>query len=347
MDRDRLHYGWVVIFTGLLITIGAHGFGRMSYTLILPAMRDGLHFNYEQLGLLATGNFIGYLLMALIGGFLAARFGTRVVISLALVFMGITIILTGFADTFGFAFATRLLTGMGNGAAYVPAMALGSIWFALHRRGFATGIVSAGIGAGTMIAGLIVPPILLAYGAQDGWRYAWFYLGVPVLVIAAVAWILLRNRPDELGLHQVGDATGIAPSQDKPKAVAAPLNWGTVYKMGARLVSWCGLFHVRFFVHHLYDVFCRLFGQGHGNRRGRGRRLVGYGWGLEHLLRSAMGRHIRQAGSRKGRGAGIPGARLILFDLRAISGENGLLHFRCTVWNHGLEHSHDHGRHRG
>src|SRR5512139_877473 len=113
MDRDRFHYGWVVIFTGLLITIGAHGFGRMSYTLILPAMRDGLHFNYEQLGLLATGNFIGYLLMALIGGFLAARFGTRVVISLALVFMGITIILTGIADTFGFAFAMRLLTGMG------------------------------------------------------------------------------------------------------------------------------------------------------------------------------------------------------------------------------------------
>ena len=81
----RIHYGWVVIFMGLLTTIAAHGFGRMSYTIILPAMKDGLQFNYTQLGLLGTGNFIGYLTMAIIGGFLAARFGTRIVITLALV----------------------------------------------------------------------------------------------------------------------------------------------------------------------------------------------------------------------------------------------------------------------
>jgi sugar phosphate permease len=231
MNAKRIHYAWVVIFTGFFVTIGAHGFGRMSYTLILPAMRDGLQFNYEQLGLLGTGNFIGYLLMALIGGLLAARFGTRVVISLALLFMGITIILTGLAETFAFAFAMRLLTGLGNGAAYVPAMALGSIWFAVHRRGFATGIVSAGIGAGTMIAGLVVPPILNTYGAQDGWRYAWFYLGVPVLVIAVLVAVLLRNRPEDLGLRQVGEE-GATASPERPKAVAAPLNWGSIYRMG-------------------------------------------------------------------------------------------------------------------
>ena len=79
MNKHKLHYGWVVIFMGLLTTIAAHGFGRMAYTIILPAMKDGLNFNYTQLGLLGTGNFIGYLTMAIIGGFLAARFGTRIV----------------------------------------------------------------------------------------------------------------------------------------------------------------------------------------------------------------------------------------------------------------------------
>ena len=66
---------------GLLTTIGAHGFGRMSYTLILPSMKEGLQFSYTELGLLGTGNFIGYLTLAVIGGFLAARFGTRIVIT--------------------------------------------------------------------------------------------------------------------------------------------------------------------------------------------------------------------------------------------------------------------------
>ena len=123
--EKKMHYGWVVILTGLLVTIGAHGFGRMSYTIILPAMKDGLHFNYTELGLLGTGNFVGYLVMAIVGGFLAARIGTRIVIALALMLMGVTLALTGLAETFSFAFSMRLLTGLGNGAAYVPAMALG------------------------------------------------------------------------------------------------------------------------------------------------------------------------------------------------------------------------------
>ncbi len=252
MVEKKFHYGWVVILTGLLVTIGAHGFGRMSYTLILPAMKDGLQFNYTELGLLGTGNFVGYLLMAIIGGFLAARFGTRVVIALALTLMGITMILTGLAETFQFAFAMRLLTGLGNGAAYVPAMALGSAWFAAARRGFATGIVSAGIGGGTMIAGLVVPVLLAAYGIE-GWRFAWYYLGGAVLVIAGVAALLIRSRPEDMGLTQVGAGEQVGTANSR-KATVAPLDWGRVYKMGS--VWYLGLVYFMYgFSYIIYMTF--------------------------------------------------------------------------------------------
>jgi MFS family permease len=244
--KTRIHYGWVVIFTGLLVTIGAHGFGRMSYTLILPAMKDGLHFNYTQLGLLGTGNFVGYLVMAIVGGFLAARIGTRIVIALALALMGITMVLTGLAETFSFAFSMRLLTGLGNGAAYVPAMALGSAWFAVERRGFATGIVSAGIGGGTMISGLIVPVILKAYGAE-GWQFAWYYLGGAVLVIAGIAALLIRSRPQFCArdhFRRVGWCSGM----------------GQGLHHGPGLVPGDRVLHVRPFLHHLYDLFRSLPG---------------------------------------------------------------------------------------
>ncbi len=228
MAKEKFHYGWIVILAGLLVTIGAHGFGRMSYTLILPAMKDGLNFSYSELGLLGTGNFIGYLVMALVGGLLAARFGSRVVIALALALMGVTMILTGLAETFSFAFATRLLTGLGNGAAFVPAMALGSAWFAVQRRGFATGIVSGGIGGGTMIAGLLVPVILGAYGTQ-GWRYAWFYLGAAVLVIAVIAALVIRNHPENMGLRQIGAQSGEAGAVNrKPVGFSS---WSSIYRM--------------------------------------------------------------------------------------------------------------------
>jgi sugar phosphate permease len=213
MKEGKLHYGWIVIFMGLLTTIAAHGFGRMSYTIILPAMKDGLSFNYTQLGLLGTGNFIGYLTMAIVGGFLAARFGTRIVITAGLVLMGITMILTGLAKSFEFAFVMRLLTGLGNGAAFVPAMALGSAWFTMKKRGFATGIVSAGIGAGTFISGLTVPPILSAFGA-NGWRFSWYILGGAVLLISGVVFQFVRSNPHEKGLDQVGSEKSDTPQSN-------------------------------------------------------------------------------------------------------------------------------------
>jgi MFS family permease len=230
MKKGGFHYGWVVIFMGLLTTIAAHGFGRMAYTIILPAMKDGLKFDYTQLGLLGTGNFIGYLSMAIIGGFLAARFGTRIVITLALVLMGVTMMLTGLAQTFKFAFAMRFLTGLGNGAAYVPAMALGSAWFAMRKRGFATGIVSAGIGLGTLISGLVVPPILKAFGA-DGWRYSWYILGGAVLIASGIVFLFVRSRPEEKDLLPVGvSEVDAEASTSRSGGKVSALEWSRIYR---------------------------------------------------------------------------------------------------------------------
>jgi sugar phosphate permease len=268
----RFHYGWVVIFTGMLVTIGAHGFGRMAYTLILPQMREGLGLNYAQLGLLSTGNFIGYLACAVIGGFLAARYGTRIVIPISLLLMGVTMLLTGAAQSFEFAFAMRLLTGMGNGGAYVPALALGSTWFAMRRSGFATGIVSGGSGAGILLSGLIVPAIMVSY-MTEAWRYSWYYLGSFVLVIAVLSAIFLRNRPEDIGLRAVGapppekpavDDTAAAestdPAKDSQVKRAAPLQWGLVYRVKEvwylglvySLYGFSYVIYMTFFVEFLY-----------------------------------------------------------------------------------------------
>ena len=194
-------------------------------------MKDGLQFNYTQLGLLGTGNFLGYLTMAIIGGFLASRFGTRLVITFAVILMGLTMILTGLAQSFGFAFIMRLLTGLGSGAAFVPAMALGSAWFAMKNRGFATGIVSAGIGIGTLISGLVVPPILSAFG-PNGWRFSWYILGGAVLVVSGIVYVFIRSRPEEKGLQQVGaDQTEPISSVHSNAKATSSLQWTTVTKM--------------------------------------------------------------------------------------------------------------------
>ena len=199
----KKHYAWVIAFTGTLVTVLAHGFGRMSYSVILPSMKDGLSLTYTQIGLIGTGNFIGYLSLAIIGGFLAARFGVRRVVTLSLLVIGISLCLTGLSESFSFAFSMRLFTGMGNGSSYVPIMALPAAWFATRKRGLATGIVSGGIGIGLFLSGLLLPPIIGWFG-NDGWRYAWFVLGAIVFVLAFVCYAFLRNSPKEKGLSMYG-----------------------------------------------------------------------------------------------------------------------------------------------
>ncbi|MCL6558348.1 MAG: MFS transporter, partial [Firmicutes bacterium] len=228
----RLHYGWLVMLMGMLAAMGAHGFGRMSYTVILPAMREGLNLSYTQAGLLGTGNFIGYLAAAFLGGFLAARFNSRYIISFALAVMGIAMLLTGLARSFEWAFAMRLVTGLGNGAAYVPAMALGSVWFTTRYRGFATGIVSSGTGVGTMLGALIVPRLLLSFGSS-GWRYAWFSLGGLLLVTGSACFTFLRPRPESIGLPPVGQPADAPCEHTEENSKNSSWSWGTVYRQKA------------------------------------------------------------------------------------------------------------------
>ncbi len=308
MKQSKLHYGWVVIFMGLLTTIAAHGFGRMSYTIILPAMKDGLQFNYTQLGLLGTGNFIGYLTMAIIGGFLAARFGTRIVITFALIVMGITMLLTGLANSFGFAFFMRLLTGLGNGASYVPAMALGSAWFAMKKRGFATGIVSAGIGIGTLISGLVVPPILTSFG-QNGWRFSWYILGGAVLVISGIVYTFVLSRPEQKGLRQVGaEETEASPADSSDTKKVSALQWTSVIKMGS--VWYLGV--VYFFYGFSYIIYMVFFAAYLVQEMGFTQEAAGGLWALVGGLSVFCGVIWGSISDRLGRSKGAARAYLFL-----------------------------------
>ncbi|MFQ6014023.1 MAG: MFS transporter [Anaerolineae bacterium] len=223
----RFHYGFVILLISLLIISGTLGFARFGYTMILPSMKEGLALSYTEMGMLATGNFVGYLIFALVGGFLAARYGPRLIISLSMLLVGTTMLLTGLAPAFPFALAMRILTGIGSGGSNVPVMGLLSSWFAPRRRGMATGLVVGGSGVGLVITGPLVPAIIAAY-SPDGWRYSWYYLGLAVIVIALLGYVLLRNRPAEKGLSPIGAAE--SSTSNPAQRAASSLQWGLVYK---------------------------------------------------------------------------------------------------------------------
>jgi sugar phosphate permease len=232
------HYGWIVLAVSTLTVLGCLGFARFGYTMILPSMQAALDLTNTQTGVLATGNFIGYLAMGTVGGFVASRYGPRRVIALFMLLTGLTMLLTGLVDGFWGALAWRVLTGVGSGGSNVPVMALLSAWFAARRRGLASGIAVGGSSLGLILIGSFVPRILDGFG-EDGWRYSWYILGAGVLLLGVLGFVLLRERPEEKGLLAIGTdpdrRTAPQPGVGREKASrpSGALDWKQVYRSGS------------------------------------------------------------------------------------------------------------------
>jgi len=248
----RLHYGFVVLALVVLVVFSALGLARFGYTSILPAMQEALQLSNTQTGALQSWNLLGYMLTVVVAGVLAARFGPRIVISIALLVVAAAMALTGLIPTFGAACVGRFLAGMGGAGSNMPAMALISAWFGARRRGMAAGVASAGSSLGLMVTGPLVPAIL-QHGGESGWRMSWYVLGTMALFVFALVATWLRNQPAEKGLRAIGESEAernASPIQPR----SSSLNWGAVYRSGL-LWKLAGIYFGFGFSYIIYSTF--------------------------------------------------------------------------------------------
>src|ERR1700749_3315018 len=68
------HPARLILILSLAPTIGLV-LGRFAYALVLPDMRDALHWSYSAAGFMNTINAVGYLAGALVASRLIRRFG--------------------------------------------------------------------------------------------------------------------------------------------------------------------------------------------------------------------------------------------------------------------------------
>lgn len=211
-----IHYGWIIVATGALVLFSCLGLARYAYTMLLPGMQAGLSLAYGRMGLIGTGNFVGYLAAVLLAPALIRRFRPRATIAAGLVLIAVCMLGLSQSQSFATVFILYLLVGMGGGFANIPLMALVTCWFRSEQRGKAAGLVIGGNGVAIIFAGFLIPLLNRSYGA-NGWRSGWLALGVISLAVAACAASFLRNHPSELGLEPVGRPLPPSPGQLKPR----------------------------------------------------------------------------------------------------------------------------------
>lgn len=198
-----IHYGWFVVFAGTLTIVAVLGLGRFSLGMLLPSMGSDLNLGYSRMGFIGTGNFFGYLLGVLVSSRLVKRFGYRTVISCGIFLVGGSMIFVGCANGFWLVLIAFFFTGIGSGCANVPVMGLVSRWFGSSLRGRAAGFMVSGIGIGIMITGILIPAINNLAEDGQGWRTNWMVLGVLVLLLGMLCSLLIRNKPEDMGLQLV------------------------------------------------------------------------------------------------------------------------------------------------
>jgi MFS family permease len=146
----------------------------------MPLIRHEFEFSDFQLGLLGSASFaVFYTLLGIPFGRLADRTRRKWLIAGGLAVWSIFSGLTGFAGSFWTLFACRLMVGVGEATLGPSALSLLSDYFPPRMRATVQSVYSSGIAVGGGLAFFLGGQI----GAAWGWRWAFYLLGFPGLVM--------------------------------------------------------------------------------------------------------------------------------------------------------------------
>ncbi len=151
---------------------------------LIPLMK----LNPAQAGQFFSASTLGLLIGAPVGGWLADRFGRKIMLITSIVIFGVFALATSLAGDFQSLVAVRLATGVGLGGALPNMIALASENTRAERRGLAVGLMYCGMPLGGALASLIS----LTGGAD--WKSI-FYIGggAPLLLAPVIALTLSES----------------------------------------------------------------------------------------------------------------------------------------------------------
>ncbi|HEX8475911.1 MAG TPA: MFS transporter [Pyrinomonadaceae bacterium] len=151
----------------------------LIYILFTPIKKE-MAFTDLQLALLGTTSFvIFYTLLGIPFGRLADRISRKKLIAGGLAVWSLFSGLTGFADSFWTLFFCRVMVGVGEATLGPAALSLLSDYFPPRMRATVQAIYSSGIAVGGGVAFFVGGWL----GDTVGWRWAFYLLGFPGLVV--------------------------------------------------------------------------------------------------------------------------------------------------------------------
>ncbi len=224
--KAMLRLRWLIFFILSLAYFFVY-FHRLSLSVVADDLAKDFQTTASTIGLLGSIYFYCYAIMQFPAGLLSDSIGPRKTVTFFLLIASAGSILFGFAPNIETAFAGRVLVGLGVSMVFIPTMKILSQWFRAHEFALMAGILNAVGGAGVLAATWLLALMV----AWIGWRLSFELIGACTLIIVALAWLIIRDRPEDKGLPS------LAAIDRKGKEVAAPANQIGLWEGARRVVS--------------------------------------------------------------------------------------------------------------
>jgi ACS family glucarate transporter-like MFS transporter len=244
---------WLLIGWMFMVSAVAY-LDRVNVSIAGQALQKDHGLTDVQLGWVFSAFLIGYALFQVPGGWLADRFGPRLVISAGVVWWGLFTTLTalvpsGMASSLALLIGTRFVLGLGEAVLFPSSNKLVSVWIPSSERGLANGLIFAGVGAG---AG-VTPPLIIYVLSRWGWQCS-FYVSAGIGLAVGLGWFLLvRDTPRTHPLASAAEVEKIEAGMPVAnQAHERPLPWRAilmsrnVWAVTASYFSYCYVTYIFF-----------------------------------------------------------------------------------------------------
>ncbi|MGV3741414.1 MAG: YbfB/YjiJ family MFS transporter, partial [Burkholderiaceae bacterium] len=173
----------VISFAGLTALAVAMGIGRFAFTPILPFMLEEGLLSLGDGGLLASANYLGYLLGALGATFVSVK--PERAIPFGLLIIGLVTSAMALHLPLAAWLLLRCIAGIASAWVLVSVSAWSLHALAASGRPLLSGLVFAGVGIGIAVTGLICLVLTAMHGSASA---AWAGIGMLALLLAALSW---------------------------------------------------------------------------------------------------------------------------------------------------------------
>jgi len=219
LARRGIHFSWVMVALAFLTMLSSSAALGLPGAFLQPLSRE-FGWNVDQISSALALRFALFGLMGPFSAILMERYGLRRIMCTAMILVAFGLLLaTRMSEVWHLVALWGLLLGFGTG---LTAVVLGAVvatrWFD-RRRGLVLGLLTASAATGQ----LVFLPVAAWLIEHVGWRMAVVPVVACCLAVAVLAFLLVRDRPQDLGLAPYGadpHAPVVAPAMPRPSFLA-------------------------------------------------------------------------------------------------------------------------------